>query len=56
MCCALPTITYDLGAGKYELFVMTDDNHLERREVELGESSWDYVEVISGLKPGDGWW
>lgn len=45
--------TYYLGAGKYELFVMTDDNHLERREVELGESSWDYVEVISGLKPGD---
>ena len=45
--------TYYLGAGKYELFVMTDDNHLERREVELGESNWDFVEVISGLKPGD---
>lgn len=45
--------TYYLGAGKYELFVQTGDNTLERREVELGESNWDYVEVLSGLQEGD---
>ncbi len=45
--------TYYLGAGKYELFVQTGDNTLERREVELGESNWDYVEVVSGLREGD---
>ena len=39
--------------GKYELFVLTDDNTLTRRSVTLGDSNWEYVEVKSGLKPGD---
>ena len=45
--------TYYLGAGKYELFVQTADDRLERREVTLGDSNWDYVEVVSGLREGD---
>ena len=43
---------YYVGEGKYDLFVLKGD-HLERREVMLGESNWDYVEVISGLQVGD---
>ena len=43
---------YYVGEGKYDLFVLKGD-HLERREVVLGESNWDYVEVISGLQVGD---
>lgn len=45
--------TYYLGAGKYELFVQTADDRLEQREVTLGDSNWDYVEVVSGLREGD---
>lgn len=45
--------TYYLGEGKYELFILTGGNTLERREVMLGESNWDYVEVLSGLQEGD---
>ena len=41
------------GPGSYELFVMTSDDELERRSVRLGESNYEYVEVINGLKPGD---
>lgn len=44
--------SYYVGEGKYDLFVLKGD-HLERREVMLGESNWDYVEVISGLQVGD---
>ncbi len=41
------------GPGAYELFVMTSDDELQRRSVRLGESNYEYVEVISGLQPGD---
>ncbi len=41
------------GPGSYELFVMTSDDELERRSVRLGESNYEYVEVISGLNPGE---
>ncbi len=41
------------GPGSYELFVMSSENELEKRNVRLGESNYDYVEVVSGLKPGD---
>ncbi|MDE6403894.1 MAG: HlyD family efflux transporter periplasmic adaptor subunit, partial [Muribaculaceae bacterium] len=44
---------YYKGAGEYKMFVMTGDNRLERRKVKLGEGNRQYVEVISGLKPGD---
>ena len=43
---------YYSGPGTYELFMM-NGNSLERRKVQLGESNYEFVEVMSGLKPGD---
>lgn len=45
--------SYYSGAADYELFVLDGDDHLERRKVRLGESNYEYVEVVEGLKPGD---
>lgn len=45
--------TYYTGPGSYELFVMDGDGSLRRRSVRLGESNYEYVEVIDGLRPGD---
>jgi len=45
--------TFYTGPGSYELFVMISDDELERRTVRLGESNYEYVEVVSGLQPGD---
>lgn len=45
--------TYYTGPGDYELFVLTSENELTRRHVRLGDSNFDYVEVRSGLEPGD---
>ncbi len=45
--------TYYTGPGDYELFVLTSDNELVRRHIRLGDSNFDYVEVRSGLEPGD---
>ncbi|MDR1406934.1 MAG: efflux RND transporter periplasmic adaptor subunit [Tannerella sp.] len=44
--------TYYTGAGAYELFVV-DGDRLLRRKVVLGESNFDYVEVVEGLRPGE---
>ena len=43
---------YYSGQGSYELFVM-DGSTLVKRKVQLGESNYEYVEVISGLLPND---
>lgn len=43
---------YYSGQGTYELFVLSGST-LERRKVRLGESNYQYVEVISGLELGD---
>ena len=43
---------YYSGQGTYELFIL-NGNTLEKRTVRLGESNYQYVEVISGLDPGD---
>lgn len=43
---------YYSGQGTYELFVLNGGT-LEKRKVQLGESNYQYVEVISGLEPGD---
>ena len=45
--------SYYVGKGEYELFVMTSDNELVKRKVQLGDSNFEFVEVISGLQPGD---
>ena len=43
---------YYSGPGTYELFVL-NGNSLERRKIQLGESNYERVEVISGLNSGD---
>lgn len=45
--------SYYVGKGVYELFVNTSENEVERRKVQLGDSNFEFVEVISGLRPGD---
>ena len=49
----IPNGQYFQGPGNYLLFVKTADNRLERRNVDLGDSNFDYVEVVSGIKPGE---
>ena len=44
--------SYYMGKGEYELFVL-HDNEIVKRKVKLGESSFEYVEVLSGLDIGD---
>lgn len=41
------------GKGDYELFVRDGDDRLKKRKVQLGDSNYQYVEVVSGLQPGD---
>lgn len=45
--------SYYVGKGEYELFVRTSDHELQKRKVLLGDSNFEYVEVMSGLQPGD---
>lgn len=45
--------SYYMGSGEYELFVMQSSNELVKRKVRLGESNFEYVEVLSGLQEGD---
>jgi HlyD family secretion protein len=40
------------GRGEYDMFVV-NANRLIKKRVRLGESSFDYVEVVSGLSEGD---
>lgn len=44
--------SYYVGKGEYELFVINGDQLLKRK-VQLGDSNYEYVEVIGGLEPGD---
>ena len=45
--------SFYVGRGEYELFVQTADDELVKRKVQLGDSNFEYVEVVSGLQPGD---
>lgn len=45
--------SYYVGRGEYELFVMTSEDEIVKRKVQLGDSNFEYVEVLEGLKPGD---
>lgn len=45
--------SYYVGRGEYELFVGTSENEIQKRKVQLGDSNFEYVEVLSGLQPGD---
>lgn len=44
--------SYYRGPGRYELWVVSD-GVAQKRNVELGESSYEYVEVVDGLRPGE---
>lgn len=44
----IPAGAYYIGPGKYSLWVMKDGK-AEKRAVTLGESSFEFVEVVSGL-------
>lgn len=45
--------SYYVGRGDYELFVRVGKGELEKRKVQLGDSNFEYVEVVSGLKLGE---
>lgn len=45
--------SYYVGRGEYNLFVRNSDQELVKRKVQLGDSNFEFVEVTSGLKPGD---
>ena len=48
----IPNSAYYIGKGLYDLWVIKGDKAVKRK-VNLGESSFDYVEVISGLEHGE---
>lgn len=45
--------SYYMGKGDYDLFVVTGGDELVKRKVRLGDSNFEFVEVVSGLEPGD---
>ncbi len=49
----IPNGSYYTGPGSYSLFFMSEDGKkLEKHEVKLGNSNYEFVEVQSGIKPG----
>ena len=49
----IPAGSFYSGPGAYNLFVADGSSSLERREVKLGDSNRQWVEVISGLAQGE---
>lgn len=50
----IPNAPFYKGEGEYELFVLSSDgSSVSRRKVSLGDSNFEYVEVKSGLHPGE---
>jgi HlyD family secretion protein len=45
--------SYYVGRGDYELFVLDSENEIVKRKVKLGDSNFEFVEVVSGLQAGD---
>ena len=45
--------SYYVGRGDYELFVLDSEDELVKRKVKLGDSNFEFVEVVSGLQSGD---
>ena len=45
--------SYYVGRGDYELFVLDSEDELVKRKVKLGDSNFEFVEVVRGLQPGD---
>ncbi|MFV0418811.1 MAG: efflux RND transporter periplasmic adaptor subunit [Dysgonomonas sp.] len=48
----IPNGSYYIEPGEYDLWVVKDGT-AEKRKVKLGEGSFEYVEVISGLELGE---
>ena len=48
----LPTGAYYMGRGDYDLWVVNGER-VEKRKVMLGESGFEYVEVLQGLTGGE---
>lgn len=44
---------YYRGPGLYDMFVRTSDSEVEKRKVKLGDSNYEYVEVLEGVKAGE---
>lgn len=44
--------SYYVGKGEYRLFVL-HGGEIVKRKVQLGDSNFEFVEVLSGLEPGD---
>lgn len=49
----IPPGQFYKGGGEYDLFVGDGEDRFVRRRVRLGEGNRQFVEVVSGLKPGD---
>ncbi len=49
----LANASYYVGRGEYELFVQDGEGEIVKRKVQLGDSNFEYVEVVSGLQEGD---
>ena len=49
----LANASYYVGPGEYDLFVLDSDDKLVQRKVRLGDSNFEYVEVVEGLQEGD---
>ena len=45
--------SYYVGRGDYELFVLDSEDKIVKRKVKLGDSNFEYVEVVSGLQLGE---
>ncbi|MCF2550742.1 efflux RND transporter periplasmic adaptor subunit [Bacteroides caecigallinarum] len=45
--------SYYVGRGDYQLFVLDGSDELVKRKVRLGDANFEYVEVVSGLRPSD---
>lgn len=50
----IPNGSFYTGPGTYSLFFLSKDGKkLEKHEVKLGNSNYEFVEVQSGIRPGD---
>lgn len=50
----IPNLSFYSGPNNYTLYIRPSGaDYLERRTVKLGSAGYDYIEVVSGINPGD---
>lgn len=50
----IPNLPFYTGPNSYTMYVRPKGaSYLERRSVKLGSAGYDYIEVVSGILPGD---